>query len=333
MSKKANTAMIGAFVIGAAILSVVGILAFGSGVLFKHTDDFVLYFEGDLTGLTVGAPVVFRGVRVGQVKNISVIYEVAELAFHIPVFIETDPKRFHEITPNGHEVRHVMQQHELDELIEAGLRGQLSLQSLVTGQLAVSLDILPDTPVNLRGDGKMLEIPTVPSSFERLAAALKKLDLPKLAENINRVVEDIGNAIDDGGLEALLLDIRGTAQEFKVLANELRGRTEVITNEIQMTAQTARGLMDTVNKQVDPVSNEAIATMEEIQKAMAQAEETLIEIEELARDYSADSDFGYELATALNEIAATARSVRALTDMLQQQPDALLRGKTGSEGN
>ncbi|MDJ0888995.1 MAG: hypothetical protein QNI89_16940, partial [Desulfobacterales bacterium] len=67
MSKKANTALIGAFVIGGAILAVVGILAFGSGALFKHTDEFVLYFEGDLTGLAVGSTVVFQGVPVGQV--------------------------------------------------------------------------------------------------------------------------------------------------------------------------------------------------------------------------------------------------------------------------
>nr|MDJ0857389.1 MlaD family protein [Desulfobacterales bacterium] len=106
MSKKANTAMIGAFVIGGAILAVVGILAFGSGALFKRTDDFVLYFEGDLTGLTVGSPVVFQGVPVGQVKTISVVYESAAKTFHIPVVIETDPARFHEINPQGTEVQH-----------------------------------------------------------------------------------------------------------------------------------------------------------------------------------------------------------------------------------
>ncbi len=333
MSKKASTAMIGAFVIGAAILSVVGILAFGSGVLFKHTDDFILYFEGDLTGLSVGAPVVFRGVRVGQVKSISVIYEVAELTFHIPVIIETDPARFHEISPKGFERKHEMEAEELAQLIEAGLRGQLSLQSLVTGQLAVSLDILPDTPVKMRGDGSMQEIPTVPSSFERLASALRKLDLPKLAENINRVVEDIGDFIDEGGMRELVQDIRFAAQEAGSLANELRGRTAVITDEFQKTAQTARGLMDSIDNQVDPVAGEAVKTLKEIRKAMVQAEEALVKIEHLAADYSADSDFGYELSTALNEIAATARSVRALTDMLQQQPDALLRGKGAAGGN
>ena len=91
--------------------------------------------------------------------------------------------------------------------------------------------------------------------------------------------------------------------------------------------------MASIDNQVDPVAGEAIATMDQIQAAMTRAEEALATIERLAGDYSADSDFGYELQTALNEIAATARSVRALTDMLRQQPDVLLRGKTGSGGN
>ena len=107
----------------------------------------------------------------------------------------------------------------------------------------------------------------------------------------------------------------------------------MLTEDIQATTRTARGLMNRVENQVDPVADEAVQTMKEIQKAMDQAEKTLVEIQHLAVDYSADSDFGFELATALNEIAATARSVRALTDMLQQQPDALLRGKGASGGN
>jgi paraquat-inducible protein B len=333
MSKKANTAMIGAFVIGATILAVVGILTFGSGVLFKQTDEFVLFFKGDLTGLSVGAPVVFRGVPVGQVKSIRVYYQSGDLDFIIPVVIETDPSRFHELDPGGTEVKHEIEADELDRLIKAGLRGQLSLQSLVTGQLAVSLDVLPDTPVKLLGDGSMPEIPTVPSSIERLASALRKLNLPKMAENLNRVMEDIGEFIDEGGLKELMFDIGMAAKEVGGLAHELRGHTAVLTDEIQQTAQTARGLMESIDNQVDPVSGEALQTMKKIQKTLAQAEEALVEIEHLAADYSVDSDFGYELTTALNEIAATARSVRALTDMLQQQPDALLRGKTASGGN
>jgi paraquat-inducible protein B len=333
MSKKANTAMIGAFVIGATILAVAGILAFGSGTLFKQTDEFVLFFKGDLTGLSVGAPVVFRGVPVGQVKSIRVYYQSGDLDFIIPVVIETDPTRFHELDPTGSEREHDIDPAELDRLIKAGLRGQLSLQSLVTGQLAVSLDVLPDTPVKLLGDGRMPEIPTVPSSIERLATALRKLDLPKMAENINRVMEDLGDFIDEGGMKDLMVDFGTAAKEIGALAHELRGHTALLTDEIQQTAQTARTMLQSIDNQVDPVAGEAIETLKEVQKAMAQAQEALVEIELLAGDYSADSDFGYQLATALNEISATARSVRALTDMLQQQPDALLRGKGASGGN
>ena len=151
MSKKANTAMIGAFVIGATILAVVGILAFGSGALFRSTDTFVLYFDGDLQGLTVGAPVLFRGVPVGEVKSIKVFYKTGTPDFVVPVVIETQHERFHEIQSDTGEYAEHIDQREVDRLIQDGLRGRLTLQSLVTGQLAISLDMLPDTPANLRG--------------------------------------------------------------------------------------------------------------------------------------------------------------------------------------
>lgn len=341
MSKKANTAMIGVFVIGAVVLAVVGILAFSSGTLFKDTDQFVLFFDGDLQGLSIGAPVLFQGVPVGQVTDIRVYYKSGGAEFAIPVLIETDPDRFHEVRSlsDQREITHEIDPEELEELIRRGLRAQLTLQSMVTGQLAIRLGMLPDTPVNLRGgyrfsenDGEVAEIPTVPSSFERLASALEKLDLGNLVDNINRAMNALEKMIDEQALENLVADFQSAAKEAATLARELRAHAVVVTDEIQKSAQSARVLMKSLDDQVDPVAGEAIQTMEDAQKALAQAEESLIKIEHLAADYSADSDFGYELVTALNEIAATARSVRALTDMLQQQPDALLRGKSASGG-
>ena len=188
MSKKGNTAVIGAFVIGAIVLAVVGILAFGSGALFKKTDTFVLFFDGDLKGLSVGALVLLSGVPVGAVKDIRVYYKSSQAEFRIPVFIETDPARFHDLEDSKDLVPDEIDPPELDRLIKAGLRGRLTLQSPVTGQLAVLLDLLPDTPVNLQGDGRMPEIPTVPSSIERLAGALEKLDLGTLVANVNRAM-------------------------------------------------------------------------------------------------------------------------------------------------
>ena len=332
MSKKSNTAMIGVFVIGAVILAVVGILAFGSGTLLRETDTFVLFFDGDLQGLSVGSPVLFKGVPVGQVQRIAVYYESYSAEFHIPVVIQTDPARFHEIAPAGEEVHHEIEPEELQRLIKAGLRAQLSLQSLVTGQLAIKLDLFPDTPVRFRGDGSMQEIPTIPSSFERLANAIAELDVKKLVNNINRAMNALEEMIDEGALENMVANIDKAAVEAGSLAHELRGHAKVATDEFQMTAQSARGLMGTIENQVDPVANEAVQTLEEIQQAMAQAEKTLVTIDELAADYTEESAFNFQLTTALEEFSATMRSLRALSDMLQQQPDALLRGRT-SGGN
>ena len=333
MSKKANTAVIGAFVIGAVVLAVVGILAFGSGALFKKTDSFVLFFDGDLKGLSVGAPVLFRGVPVGEVKDIRVYYKSSQAEFRIPVFIETDPARFHDLEDSKDLLPDEIDAPELDRLIKAGLRGRLTLQSLVTGQLAVLLDLLPDTPVNLHGDGRMPEIPTVPSSIERLAGALEKLDLGTLVANVNRAMVALERMIEQEKIEKLVADLQTAAGEVAQLAQEMRGRSVILTDAIQQTAQDARSLMHTLNRQVDPLTREALQVMAQIAKTVVQAEKTLVSINQLAADYSGDAAFHHALSEALDEISATARSVRALTDMLQQRPDALLRGRAAPEGN
>ena len=70
MNKKISPTLIGVFVVGALALIVIAILVFGSGRLFRQSRDFVLYFDNSVNGLRVGAPVKFKGVEVGSVKDI-----------------------------------------------------------------------------------------------------------------------------------------------------------------------------------------------------------------------------------------------------------------------
>ena len=90
MNKKISPTLIGAFVIGAIALLVIAIIVFGSGRLFKQTREFVLYFETSVNGLRVGAPVKFKGVEVGSVKNIVLQLEKDTQVARIPVIIEID---------------------------------------------------------------------------------------------------------------------------------------------------------------------------------------------------------------------------------------------------
>ena len=103
MSKPANKTLIGAFVIGAIALLVIAVLIFGSGKFLKKTFHTVVFFEGSIKGLNEGAPVIFKGVKVGAVKEIRLIYDAANDSLRIPVIIELEPekiKRDHELTGN-----------------------------------------------------------------------------------------------------------------------------------------------------------------------------------------------------------------------------------------
>ena len=72
MSKQANTNLIGRFVVGAVVLAISGILLFGSGKFFSHEKPFVLFFNESVKGLSIGSPVDFKGVKVGEVTEAQI---------------------------------------------------------------------------------------------------------------------------------------------------------------------------------------------------------------------------------------------------------------------
>jgi ABC-type transporter Mla subunit MlaD len=78
MSKKANTSAIGLFVIGAVLLAVAGVVIFGGGQFFTKKYNYVAYFSGSVKGLNIGAPVLFRGVKIWQVTGISMQFDAKQ---------------------------------------------------------------------------------------------------------------------------------------------------------------------------------------------------------------------------------------------------------------
>ncbi len=84
MSKMANKSLIGAFVIGAIALAVISVIIFGSGKFFKRQLEFITFFQGSIKGLSIGSPVTFRGVKIGEVKNIHIQARPSDLSFSNP---------------------------------------------------------------------------------------------------------------------------------------------------------------------------------------------------------------------------------------------------------
>ena len=99
MAKQANKTAIGAFVVVALALGVAAIVVFGSGKFFVKKQVYVAYFTGSVKGLRVGAPVVFRGVKIGEVTQIMLFADRENMIVQIPVIMETDPSKFNSMGP------------------------------------------------------------------------------------------------------------------------------------------------------------------------------------------------------------------------------------------
>ena len=173
MGKRANPAVIGGFIVGAVVLCIIGVLLFGRLRLLTDKQSFVLYFDSSVDGLNIGAPVDFQGVRIGSVTDIRVQYVTGKGEFRIPVVIEIEPDRIQQIDTRRTEAE---RRQFLHSLIERGLRAQLGMQSLVTGQLFVQLGFHPDTPVRLvGGENGRPELPTIPNPLQQASQEAQDL--------------------------------------------------------------------------------------------------------------------------------------------------------------
>ena len=188
MAKQSFKTAVGAFVIGGLALLVAGIILLGGGRMFSDDIEYVLYFDGSVSGLNIRAPVVFRGVPMGQVTRISLEANPRDASVTIPVYIRLDENSIVRAGVTG-ELTDNFRQEILRRLIQRGLRARLQLQSLITGQYRVELDFLPNTPANFRFPMPDREIPTLPSPIDTLQRTVAGLPLEEMAHTTAGILE------------------------------------------------------------------------------------------------------------------------------------------------
>lgn len=131
----------------------------------------LLHFEGSVGGLSVGAPVKFKGIRIGEVVDITLEFDYDAMVFRIPVVIEVEPER---IAMTGQQTIDRMHANEI--IVENGLRAQLKLGNLLTGQLYIDLDMYPDEPSRkIVYGGKYPELPTLPTPIEEITRGVVRI--------------------------------------------------------------------------------------------------------------------------------------------------------------
>lgn len=313
MSKRANPTLIGAFVVGAVILAVAAIVLLSSGRLFKDTSQYVLYFDGSVKGLSIGSPVTFRGVNIGTVTNIQLVESADGGKIKIPVVIEIDHTKFvHE-----HEGSFKLEQTDNDEemhrsINKMGLRAQLQLQSLLTGQLFIQIDFYPHTPVKLVGDRHYIEIPTIATPIEKLGKKLEDFPFDEMLKDISSTMKGINKLVNSPELNESITALHATLDELRTLVNRIDSTVGPLTANMNGVLKAARATLGHVDNTLDDAST-----------ALRQARSTLDSAEHLVTD----EQLLNQLDSALRELAGAARSVRVLADAIDQQPESLIKGR------
>jgi paraquat-inducible protein B len=356
MGRRANPTLIGAFIVGAVALIVIGLLVFGRGHFFTETGQFVLYFDGSVRGLNVGAPVDLQGVRVGSVTNVSVQYSAGEQAFRTPVYIEIIPGSIRDLGTSGERDRKRL----IQSLVERGLRARLETQSLVTGQLFVQLGFFPDTPVRLvGGDPDNIELPTIPTALQRAQAAaedllekIKGLPLEHLFARFMETVEGTSQLVNSPEVLALLRTLNHTMTDVRRLVQQDSGQVVQVLNEAQGMSTAARALLVDLQQLVRRVDSQIVPLTDGTKQTIDAARAVLKDSQQLIRNAdggvtrmansfsdtaktaqatmtTAQRRLDDSLVMALQELTSAMRSFRVLADHLERNPNALLFGNRG----
>lgn len=305
--KKANPALIGVFVLGAIALAVGGVVIFGSGKYFEERTRIIMYFEGSVNGLSVGAPLKFKGVPIGEVAEIRLLADQEENIVAIPVIAEIDDGKL--ATNLGAEID--LDDENIREMVASGLRATLESQSLVTGLLYVGLDIQPDSGAKtLEIKSAYPQIPTLPSTLEQFSATLTSLmkqlrdvNFKKLGDGITETVDGLNKIVNSPEITETITELDKTLIAMRQAVEEINGAIEPVATDIERTMEEATKVMESLRKTVDTA-------------------QSLIE---------PDAPLAYQLEQTIKDVGDAARALRQLAELVDEQPTVLLYGKEGDQ--
>ena len=260
---------------------------------YSEGKQFVIHFSESVRGLTIGAPVEFRGIQIGEVTDIQLTFDLNQKTMDIPVTVLIDNSKIKYKGSIKLKNNMPSRKERTNILIKEGLRAQLEIGNLLTGQLFVSLDFSPEAePYIMDWNAEIPEIPSMHGAMgaikNNLGSILKKAD--NMMTQINEFSYKLNHNLEPQVSEALT-QLNAMMLEIKNLSSSL-------------------------NHNLAP----------ELAKTLVKAEAALQSITDVLKN---DSALQQDLQSTLREFSKAARSMKSLTDYLEKHPESLLKGKKG----
>lgn len=327
---------IGVFTVAGLVLTVLALVAAG-GKWFVSQEQARMDFDSSVYGLQVGAPVVFRGVRLGQVVHVG-LAPAAPGAIAVPVRVELDRALLLELLGESQPIT----ESAVDRLVARGLVANLATQSLLTGQLYINLDLDLDlgrppappaanvaTPAPAAGataDG-IVKIPTTRTRLQTLQAQLEQLDLAQLGRDLTAAAAAARQLVADPETQRLVQRTAAAATAMERLATRMEADWPLLAAQARATLASTERTVATAGEAATQVKELASAGQPALADLRATADEVQRSAAALRQTVSSDSELHRNAVRTLEEVAQAARALRTLADTLDQHPDALLRGR------
>jgi len=264
---------------------------------YTFKQHYMLYFDQNVRGLSPGAPVELKGLRIGEVVDVNLEVNQETHTVRIPVLIVVEPERVDVlVTEEGvmtdkEEIQEEVAEdqatlkYDLAKQVEKGMRAQLKTGNLLTGQLYIDIDFYPDAPkAKVEFAGEYPVLPTLPKPFEQITESVARI-----LKNVEKIPFDkIGK-----DLQVAVETLTGTLNEIKTMSGN-------------------------INKETVPKLNAALDSLEET-------------MDGIDRTLGPDSALNYNARHVTRELAMAIRSIRSLLEYLERDPQALILGKEGEK--
>jgi paraquat-inducible protein B len=323
MSTKANPTVIGVFVLGAILIAIGAVFFFGSADLFAKKQTYVSYFAQSVSGLQTGSNVKFKGVNIGKVTRV-LLGVGKDQPVYAKVFYQIDQTVF-DRDFGGTSRFNLFDVEGTKKRVEQGLRVRLDFESLISGQLYMSLDFVKDPAPFTYHDNPSdyaLEIPVQPSDIEAIVSNLTKaisnlgnVDFLAISKDLQSLIVSAKDGID-----SLKLAEVGDSLNHLVNGPELKGALTSVKDAFDQMDVTLKKFQS----ELDPITANLNPTLEEAKKTMAQLEDAT---RQLDRMLSSNSSFRYQLDSTLSQIGSAADALQRLSEFLERNPNSILFGR------
>lgn len=321
---KTRSLALGGFVVVALSLAVVLVTALGSGHWFGGGQTrAVVWFDKNVKGLTVGAPVTFRGVPIGQVESIEVELDPKTLQSRMPVTlaISTDAMS---LKSKGAQ----SQRQALSSLIDRGLVAQMVTQSLVTGQAMIDLSINPEKarPIAQAEDGP-LRIPQVGGALDRLIDQASELSLKDTVAEFRSTMKSIQLLADDARKTVVLLqrDVGQLAGHASQTTQGIGEDFHKVAGEAQRSLISIRGFADQGQSMLNQAGPEITQAAQSINVAAGEMQTSMAELSDWV---APGSPARVNLDSTLQDLSRSARTFTLFVEDMEEQPNALIFGRS-----